>query len=195
MSQLNVDTIKKADGTGSLTVPAETGTLVIKNGSNDVTLNDITAGGIYLGGTGSANKLDDYEEGTWSPTLLRADTNPTLTYGGQQGYYIKVGAMVTLFFNCQLGSVSATGAGGVRIGGIPFTTSADDTFRAFGGFGYINAFQKTNIEGIRMHANPNQNYIRVFCQGLDTTAVTVELSANPISNGYLQGSITYKTDS
>jgi len=28
MSQLNVDTIKKADGTGSLTVPAETGTVV-----------------------------------------------------------------------------------------------------------------------------------------------------------------------
>ena len=68
MSEINVNTIKKADGTGSLTVPAETGTLVIKDGSNDVTLNDITAGGIYLGGTGSANKLDDYEEGTWTPT-------------------------------------------------------------------------------------------------------------------------------
>jgi hypothetical protein len=28
MSQLNVDTIKKADGTGNLSVPAETGTVV-----------------------------------------------------------------------------------------------------------------------------------------------------------------------
>jgi hypothetical protein len=25
--------------------------------------------GVYLGGTGAANKLDDYEEGTWTPTL------------------------------------------------------------------------------------------------------------------------------
>ena len=25
------------------------------------------SGGVYLGGTGSANKLDDYEEGTWTP--------------------------------------------------------------------------------------------------------------------------------
>ena len=27
------------------------------------------SGGVYLGGTGAANKLDDYEEGTWTPTL------------------------------------------------------------------------------------------------------------------------------
>ena len=25
------------------------------------------SGGVYLGGTGSANQLDDYEEGTWTP--------------------------------------------------------------------------------------------------------------------------------
>ena len=30
--------------------------------------NAYLSGGIYLGGTGSANKLDDYEEGTWTPT-------------------------------------------------------------------------------------------------------------------------------
>ena len=27
------------------------------------------SGGVYLGGTGSANKLDDYEEGTWTPVF------------------------------------------------------------------------------------------------------------------------------
>ena len=26
-------------------------------------------GGVYIGGTGSANLLDDYEEGTWTPTI------------------------------------------------------------------------------------------------------------------------------
>ena len=26
------------------------------------------SGGVYLGGTGDANKLEDYEEGTWTPT-------------------------------------------------------------------------------------------------------------------------------
>tara|TARA_R100000426_G_scaffold11723_2_gene11953 strand:- start:324 stop:944 length:621 start_codon:yes stop_codon:yes gene_type:complete len=28
------------------------------------------SGGVYVGGTGSANKFSDYEEGTWTPTLI-----------------------------------------------------------------------------------------------------------------------------
>ena len=32
------------------------------------------SGGVYLGGTGSANKLDDYEEGTWTPTAAQGIT-------------------------------------------------------------------------------------------------------------------------
>jgi hypothetical protein len=27
------------------------------------------SGGVYLGGTGAANLLDDYEEGTWTPAF------------------------------------------------------------------------------------------------------------------------------
>ena len=30
------------------------------------------SGGVYLGGTGAANHLDDYEEGTWTPTNISA---------------------------------------------------------------------------------------------------------------------------
>jgi hypothetical protein len=46
------------------------------------------SGGAYLGGTGSANKLDDYEEGTWTPTSYSGwNTNPT----SWSGKYIKIG--------------------------------------------------------------------------------------------------------
>jgi hypothetical protein len=31
--------------------------------------NNIKASGVYLGGTAAANKLDDYEEGTWTPVI------------------------------------------------------------------------------------------------------------------------------
>jgi len=47
------------------------------------------SGGVYLGGTGSANKLDDVEEGTWTPTLSEGTTNSTL-----KGHYYKVGSVV-----------------------------------------------------------------------------------------------------
>jgi hypothetical protein len=50
------------------------------------------SGGVYLGGTGSANKLDDYEEGTWTPT---ATANITIN-SIENATYTKVGRKVTL---------------------------------------------------------------------------------------------------
>ena len=83
------------------------------------------SGGVYLGGTGSANKLDDYEEGTWTPTA-----NTGLSYGFQQGRYIKVGNLVLASFDIDLDSVSASGN---ILQGLPFTTGN------FGGnFGIVN---------------------------------------------------------
>jgi hypothetical protein len=52
-------------------VPADEAGII----DNDVSLGVSThrfkdlylSGGVYLGGTGAANYLDDYEEGTWTP--------------------------------------------------------------------------------------------------------------------------------
>ena len=79
--------------------------------------------GIYLGGTGSANKLDDYEEGTWSP-VFHADSgstgsSSTAVFGAN---YTKVGNMVTAHCHVRWsnqGSYSASG--NVVILGLPFT--------------------------------------------------------------------------
>ena len=38
------------------------------------------SGGVYLGGTGAANKLDDYEEGTWTPVVKFSAGGSTMTY-------------------------------------------------------------------------------------------------------------------
>ena len=53
------------------------------------------SGGVYLGGTGAANKLDDYEEGTWTPTVYgsasskgSSDLQPSTV---SNGTYTKVG--------------------------------------------------------------------------------------------------------
>jgi hypothetical protein len=80
--------------------------------------------GIYLGGTGSANKLDDYEEGTWTP-VFHADSgstgsSSTTVFGAN---YTKVGNMVTAHCHVRWanqGSYSASG--NVTLGGLPFTS-------------------------------------------------------------------------
>jgi len=69
-----------------------------------------------------ANTLDDYEEGTWTPTLIGSSSNPTVTYSYQRGTYVKIGSLVSV--SCQLGwSANSGGSGYAQIGGFPFTPS------------------------------------------------------------------------
>jgi hypothetical protein len=79
------------------------------------------SGGVYLGGTGSANKLDDYEEGAWAPTIT-LNSGTATTYSTLAGNYTKTGRMVVVLghiipSNGTLGSTN----GYVRMTGLPFT--------------------------------------------------------------------------
>jgi hypothetical protein len=80
------------------------------------------SGGVYLGGTGAANKLDDYEEGTWTPTFAGL----TIGNGTVSGTYTKIGRQVTVVFGFDCGSTTSVGTLG-DITGLPFATSNDYT--------------------------------------------------------------------
>ena len=84
---------------------------------------------IYLGGTGSANALDDYEEGTWTPTFGGTSSDPTATYDIQIGKYTKIGNLVYITCHLDLSSVSG-GSGLLLIKGLPFTVANDNTYPA-----------------------------------------------------------------
>ena len=83
------------------------------------------SGGVYLGGTGSANKLDDYETGTWTPTIVSDNATATLTGAGS---YVKIGAMVHIRFSAYHVNLSALTNGSIRLGGLPFSTSGEQAF-------------------------------------------------------------------
>jgi hypothetical protein len=74
-------------------------------------------------GSSDVNTLDDYEEGTWTPTLSSTGTPPTVTsYTDRIGYFTKVGNLVTVI--CELrATLSAAGTGTVSIV-LPFTARA-----------------------------------------------------------------------
>ena len=84
-----------------------------------------TAGkGICLGVTSNtdANTLDDYEEGTWTPTLDATGGSISVSYSANAGYYTKIGNSVHITFNCIVSSHSG-GSGAYRINGLPFAAS------------------------------------------------------------------------
>jgi len=74
------------------------------------------SGGLKVGGTGTANTLNDYEEGTWSPGFQGC------TASGHEatGWYTKIGDVVYVTYHT--GSVSISSASGAaKITGLPFT--------------------------------------------------------------------------
>ena len=76
-------------------------------------------GGAFLGGTATANKLDDYEEGTFTATLTAV--NPPSSPPTATGKYVKVGNMCH-FVIYRFSAANTTGASGhMRITGLPFT--------------------------------------------------------------------------
>jgi len=88
----------------------------------DVTGDIVTSGGVYLGGTGSANLLDDYEEGTWTPSLAFGGGNSGMTYSQQSGTYRKVGSFVYVEGRIDL-SNKGVSTGNATLGNFPFSTT------------------------------------------------------------------------
>ena len=119
---------------------------------NNIDLGDATrrykdlylGGGLYVGGTAAANKLDDYEEGTWTPVLVN---NTTTTYSNQTGWYRKIGNTVYIYFSLSLSNKGDISGSYTRIGGLPFNGSPNTRF----GSGQIHAYRvgsSIHIQGI-----------------------------------------------
>lgn len=68
------------------------------------------------------NTLDDYEEGTFTPTIVGGTTAGVGVYSVQKGNYTKVGNLV--FFSIYVGTTAHTGTGDMLIGALPFTSNA-----------------------------------------------------------------------
>jgi hypothetical protein len=69
----------------------------------------------------NANTLDDYEEGTWTPTSA-------IGFASATGYYTKIGRVVQ--FACWITFPSTADTNSAVIGGLPFTCANADAARA-----------------------------------------------------------------
>ena len=79
------------------------------------------------------NTLDNYEEGTWDGVVSDGTNAMTMNSGFDEGYYTKVGNLVTVtgyFATTSLGDPAASG--NIRITGLPFTLASADAAQASG---------------------------------------------------------------
>jgi len=114
------------------------------------------SGGIYLGGAVAANKLEDYEEGTYSP---QKNNGGTVNYSQQNGWYIKVGNLVTVYMDIVISSASGE-SGNANIT-LPFTAQGVNSYMAFTPWivdtGYTSTTKKANG-----FVNGSQNVMQMY---------------------------------
>lgn len=87
----------------------------------------VVAPGIYLGGTGAANLLTDYETGSFTPTISSSSglNGSGITYNG---FYTKIGDRVTVDVFINGTNVQFTSSSGFLIlTGLPFTPARAST--------------------------------------------------------------------
>jgi len=174
--------VTTADNSGSLQLATNNGTtaLTINTSQGVSVLNCLAVGNATPSTSGAgitfpasqsassdANTLDDYEEGTWTPSYGGGIT--AATYGSARaGTYIKIGRSVTIHFVIMTDSVTR-GSGGVTITGLPFTSS-----------GAVGSEASLSFSGaFRFDSNPPL-YARV---GLNSTLIALYSSINATGAG------------
>ena len=118
-----------------------------------------SAGGIYFDNAAS-KYLDDYEVGTWTPTISFGRASVGVTYGaGNAGQYTKIGRQVTVTAFVILTSKGSS-TGTARIGGLPFVIGASTGYYsapALGAFsqlsytGTAQGFGEVNAQTIELN--------------------------------------------
>ena len=87
--------------------------------------------GVAVGGTGSANTLDDYEEGSFTPTYKNeGDNNLSPTYNSTYTHarYVKIGTLVQFQFTINLTNISGGSSGQhLILNNLPFTAKSYTT--------------------------------------------------------------------
>jgi hypothetical protein len=130
-------------------------------GTTNVRFKDLyLSSGVFLGGTGSANELDDYEEGAWTPTYTGSGGNPTVTYDALQfGFYTRIGRKVFIIGRLRTDAVSG-GAGTLQVSGLPYTVNSSlnsNNYTSGGGI-ISDAFGSNNPHSTMMIANSTSFY-------------------------------------
>jgi len=130
-----------------------------------------TEGGIsFNGDTAAANALDDYEEGTFTPTFGFDNDNFNGSYSTQGGYYTKIGNVCNVSFQLVANKGTATG-GTATIYNLPFNAKGVDTARSAGVVGYYEGFTVDDPIMILVEQNSNQLPLR-HSNGTQSNSIT-----------------------
>ena len=207
--QAGSDTTNKDDGQIQFFAAASGGSgqsrMKIQNDGNiSITDGDLIVGsghGINFqdtsdsSGTQESELLDDYEEGTFTPTINASSSSPSMSYTQQSGRYTKIGNLVYITVDIRWSGRSG-GSGNAQLGGFPFTSRSSQPYS--GGI----VFEKNKLTShadeaiISLEVGSNQSYGTFLSTVHDSSDSSSGLVIGNFQNtsGYLMVSLNYFTD-
>jgi len=166
------------------------------NGTEDLGQPDLRFKDLYLSGgirfDSRSNKLDDYEEGTWTPSIKGANGNGgTTSYGTAPiGVYTKIGNLVTV--TCVIYNTAHTGSGAAHVLGLPFACSS--SAEAVGTY-QVNTHSTAYPSGVTQVAAIIQgSNSHIHFRGYYTNTSTGPYYVPMQNFTYLRATITYQTN-
>ena len=198
MSEIRVDTISEKTSANGVAIDSVT----LKDGGATLTDNitfSASGKGVHLGVTSAtaSNLLDDYEVGTFTPTLNGTASAPSgVTYNTRLGFYEKIGDIVHVHVHLSAASMSSVPGGALTVTGLPFTSDTTSSFLQAGSVGLTSNFASTEAPQVS-YINPNTTSMNFVCNNSSDGRNNLEdaiTCANAMSgNELLVASATYRS--
>jgi hypothetical protein len=153
-------------------VTVSSGSLIVNSGSEQ---------GIGFGSTLSQHTLDDYEEGTWTPTWVVATVGATIDAydtNTTRGFFRKIGDVVYIWGYISFSASSGTtGSDSLRVGGLPFQSRSSGFGQSSNQAGGVHMFAEVlwsnSPQGGRIPNSSNEIYLTHSRAAGGSTAITV----------------------
>ncbi len=143
------------------------------------------------------NTLDDYEEGTWTPTLtFTVAGDQSIAYSNRLGTYTKVGKLVTLFFNITTSTFThTTASGNILVQSCPFQNDLQTSLAAYNPVafqgitkaGYTQVQAQMAVGGTQFNLNASGSAVAISA----VTATDMPTAGTVV----IRGTLIYNTNS
>jgi hypothetical protein len=165
------------------------GSTVFRRGAGSTeSMRILSSGGLtFNGDTSSANALDDYEEGTWTPVITDL-TNDATMIAGSGGTYTKIGRQVTLTGYVRTSSLGSV-TGDIYIKGLPFVVGGSAVGGVSINLGFGTGFNISAGQSVGVYS---EGGTRITLTVWDAATGTTPMQASEwTSSGFIFMSFTY----
>ena len=134
-------------------------------------------------GSGTSELFDDYEEGTWTPTILGSSSHPSITTSVAAGKFVRMGGLVFIQWNIIITNVASQGSGTAQVGGLPYAM-VGNTYQGYIGIMYNDTHSNETQKGYVPNGGAYINLV-------PTGSTQTNLGIGTISTGYFGGGGSY----